>query len=817
MASRMRKLFLLGGLVAMFAAGCPTQTPTSTDPTLTRSNPKRTVTPKPSGVGGPQDGGGSSSASPGTNGGSSNPSSNPSTGASNSPSPGSSASVPPVASFWVQVNDAAGNPVNGAVVEGYAADATTVLTTVTGSGTTDAKGQVAKIEAAGKALNLIATTSTDATLKGFVENVESTATGKVIKLEKVGSIKGAVKVEGATVNLENIKVFIAGTPFQATTNATGEFTITGVPVGTYTVTAESATLGKANKPGIAVSAGAEATVAADGLKLSVTAPTLTSLSLQNGGAGVEVTLTGTNFGLTGNKTFKVTFNGTEATSPTRVSDSSIMALVPTGATSGDVIVTVNDLASNGKGFKVLDHLVFDNPRTSLPLGTSHTYKVYAIDTKLDAQGKIQTIDNPHVTQWEVVEGDAFTIDQTGKVTTAKAGTAKVKAYSGSLFELASVTVTNDVVTVTSVAGSGQPTSKAATTDGAGTNAKFCGPIGLALAPGGAGILIADQYNNGDAGNGPVFNYGAIRSMTFGGTVTKLYGDVNGNGPNDITDGPVANAKFRFPSGMVFDSQGNLFVCDQGSNRIRKITTGGQIETFVGDGSGSSSDGTGTGATTSGPAYICRDQNDNLYFTEWGPTSDENQSGTAGRVRMVTPAGVVTTLAGGLNGFHDGVAGNARFTLPTGITIDAAGENLYIADFGNNVIRKLAIATKTVSTVAGVPALEGPPKAEDAGITGAPGFVDGELGVARFNAPAGLAFGQDGLLYVADDNNNAIRRVNVTTGVVNTLVGSTTAGAADGTAATASFKNPHDLVFKPGTNELYVLDYGNYKVRKIVFE
>ena len=168
-------------------------------------------------------------------------------------------------------------------------------------------------------------------------------------------------------------------------------------------------------------------------------------------------------------------------------------------------------------------------------------------------------------------------------------------------------------------------------------------------------------------------------------------------------------------------------------------------------------------------------------------------------KVVIATGAVTTLAGtaGMQGSTDATGAKARFVSPIGITTD--GVNLYVADDGNNTIRKVVIATGVVTTLAGT-----------AGITGS---TDATGAAASFKAPQGIT--TDGTnLYVADSGNNTIRKVVIATGAVTTLAGTAgITGSSDATGAAASFNSPQ-AVTTDGTN-LYIADSGNKTIREVV--
>lgn len=210
--------------------------------------------------------------------------------------------------------------------------------------------------------------------------------------------------------------------------------------------------------------------------------------------------------------------------------------------------------------------------------------------------------------------------------------------------------------VTTLAGSGLP----GRANGPGKAAQFYFPQGLAVDAAG-NVYVADIFNN------------QIRKITPDGAVSTVAG--TGNAGN--IDGPGNTAQFNAPAGLVFDATGNLLVTDFNNGTIRKITTAGNVKTLTGI------------ARLSGPQGIAVDASGNLYVAESG----------AHVIRKIAPGGTLTTPAGAFGGgFADGPGDNARFFDPEGITIDAAG-NLYVCDLGNNRIRKISPAG-TVSTVAG---------------------------------------------------------------------------------------------------------------------
>lgn len=214
-----------------------------------------------------------------------------------------------------------------------------------------------------------------------------------------------------------------------------------------------------------------------------------------------------------------------------------------------------------------------------------------------------------------------------------------------------------------------------------------------------------------------------------------------------------------------------------------------IATFAGSGVAGSTDSTGTAAKLNAPDGITSDGT-NLYVSDYANHTIR---------KIVIATGVVSTLAGsaGVSGATDDVGTASRFNNPAGITCD--GTKLYVADYGNHTIRMIDISTGSTSTIAG--------------LQNNPGSIDGTFMGAQFNHPIDLT--TDGTnLYVSDTNNHTIRKIVIATGVVTTLAGSAgISGAADGSGIAARFNKPGGIT-NDGTN-LYVADWGNYTIRKIV--
>ena len=314
-------------------------------------------------------------------------------------------------------------------------------------------------------------------------------------------------------------------------------------------------------------------------------------------------------------------------------------------------------------------------------------------------------------------------------------------------------------------------------DGTGTAARFDLPYGTAVDAAG-NVYVADRNNN------------TIRKITPAGVVSTFAGH---SGSTGAADGPGNLAYFNSPAGLAIDATGNLYVADTFNYTIRKISPAGVVSTLAGTaGSNGAADGSGAAAQFFLPQSLAVDGSGNVYVADTGSNT----------IRKITPAGMVTTLAGtaGNAGSANGTGAAARFSLPAGIASDAAG-NVYVADSYNQTIRKIT-AAGVVTTFAGS--------------AGNSGSADGVGAAARFNYPFGVAVDAAGNVYVNDTFNYAIRKI-TSGGVVTTITGQPGfgPGAIDGSLATARFHLAYgQLAVDASGANLYLADTLNQTIRKI---
>lgn len=352
--------------------------------------------------------------------------------------------------------------------------------------------------------------------------------------------------------------------------------------------------------------------------------------------------------------------------------------------------------------------------------------------------------------------------------------------------------------ITTVAGTGRIPGRGTSGyngDGmAATDADLSSPSAIAIDVAG-NLYIADRDN------------ARIRKVDTSGIITTVAGD--GTFSFDDDGGPATSGHLGLPTDIAFDSSGNLYIADSAYHRVRKIDTSGIITTVAGTCTPSGCTGTFSGdggpAVAAGldfPSGVAVDAAGNLYIADTGND----------RIRKVDPDGIITTVAGnGTAGFSGdgGAATSANLTSPFKVAVDTAG-NLYINDgiagssylakSSNQRIRKVDPAG-IITTIAG---------------NGSAGFSgDGDAAVnAQVNYPSGIAVDSAGNLFIADHDNNRIRKID-TGGKIATVAGNGWQGViGDGNSATlAMLKSPRGLAMDTAGN-LYISDTQNDRIRKI---
>src|SRR5437588_7750131 len=235
--------------------------------------------------------------------------------------------------------------------------------------------------------------------------------------------------------------------------------------------------------------------------------------------------------------------------------------------------------------------------------------------------------------------------------------------------------------VTTLAGDGSPGFR----DGAAREARFNDPFGVAVAPDGS-VYVADAGESN-----------RIRKITPSGEVSTLAG-----GREGFADGAGAGASFNTPSALATDGERNIYVADTGNNRVRKISPDGNVTPLAGDGTAGFRDGPASQAEFDAPVGVAVDKDGNAYVAD---TYND-------RVRVVTKDGVVKTIAGvGRPGYADGDALTAAlFDTPCAVAAGDAGE-VYVADTGNNRLRKITKDGRVTTLPVFTPAAASPASAQ----------------------------------------------------------------------------------------------------------
>jgi serine/threonine-protein kinase len=299
-------------------------------------------------------------------------------------------------------------------------------------------------------------------------------------------------------------------------------------------------------------------------------------------------------------------------------------------------------------------------------------------------------------------GTAASFYQPTGITVDTAGNVYVADYRNNL-----IRKINSAGLVTTFVGTLSPGSA----NGTGTYASFFQPTGVAVDVSG-NVYIADNGNN------------LIREISPAGVVTTMAG----NGTVGFVNGIGSAASFSGPQGIAVDVSGNVYVADYGNNLIREISPNGVVTTLAGSGTSGSVNGVDTAAAFNEPTGVAVDVAGNVYVADYGNNL----------IRKISPAGMVTTLAGsGNTGAANGTGTAASFNGPTGLAVDASG-NVYVADYGNNLVREITPAGVVTKLGSG---------------TGGPGKS------LSFNGPYGIAIDAVGNIYVAVYGNSTIQKIN----------------------------------------------------------
>jgi sugar lactone lactonase YvrE len=332
------------------------------------------------------------------------------------------------------------------------------------------------------------------------------------------------------------------------------------------------------------------------------------------------------------------------------------------------------------------------------------------------------------------------------------------------WQLNSSNVPNGIITTVAGGGSGGD-------GGAATSAslsQICGDVAVDTS---GNLFIPDFFNN------------RVRKVSISGIITTVAGGGNGG-----DGGAATNASLDLPQSVALDASGNLFIADHDNNRVRKVSTNGIITTVAGNGtSGYLGDGGAATNANLSPTGVAVDAFGNLFI------ADQDNS----RVRKVSTNGIITTIAGGGGGSDGGAAANASLNHPFDVKVDSYG-NIFIADTVNQRIRKVS-TNGIITTFAG----------------GGSGGDGGTATNASLNYPSGVAVDNTGNIFIADTDNNCIRKVD-TNGTITTVAGAKgySGNYGDGGSATnALFYYTYGVAVDASGN-LFISDEANKRIRKV---
>ncbi len=483
--------------------------------------------------------------------------------------------------------------------------------------------------------------------------------------------------------------------------------------------------------------------------------TVTSISPDTGGEGTQVNITGTGFSTVASQN-TVTLND-KGCVVVVATETLLKITIPADAGTGNIKVTVNGQTAETPTFTfipadqpltVTSISPTSGPRNTAVVITGTGFSATPAENTVTLNGITCTVTNASTTQLSItipagagsgniivgvngstVESEEFEFIYTTEVSTlagSSSGYAEGNGTSAQFSQPYQIAVDGNGNVYVADAGNhrirkitaaGEVSTLAGgtqgTNDGTGADAQFNYPYGVTMGSDG-NIYVADTHNH------------RVRKVTPEGVVTTVAGSTGG-----YADGNGASAQFYYLTGITSDADGNLYIADKDNFKIRKIAPNGDVTTLAGSSSGYV-DATGTDAKFAGPFNVAVDGSGNVYV------SDANNH----KIRKVTPAGEVTTIAGGDQGDAVGTGSEARFYYPYTVAIDA-DENLYITDTFNQKVKKIN-TEGVVSTYAG----------------STNGYADGEASIAQFNYPTGVTVSPSGIVYVADKDNHKIRVITV---------------------------------------------------------
>ena len=361
-------------------------------------------------------------------------------------------------------------------------------------------------------------------------------------------------------------------------------------------------------------------------------------------------------------------------------------------------------------------------------------------------------------------------------------------------------VYGQLVTLTATVTAAAP-SAATPTGGTVTFMNGTVALGSATLTAGTAVLATTSLPAGTYSLSAVYNgdgaefLGSASDSAGGGTITTVAGDGARGFAGD--NGAATAAMLAYPQAVAVDASGDLFIADGPNNRIREVNSSGVITTIAGNGTaGYNGDGIqATAAKLFYPVGVALDGKGDLFIADMGNA----------RIREVNLArGVITTVAGdGTAGYggNGGPATTAMLYRPYGVAVDGSG-HLFIGDSGNDRIREVNLATGLITTIAG---------------TGTSGHTGdgGPATAAELSFPEGIAPDSKGNLFIADQANDAVREMNLATGLISTVAGNGTGGYnGDGGPATAAeLADPSDVVVD-SSGDFYIADYNNNRIREV---